>query len=90
MDLMRLIVVSHGPEQDKLLGLWAFFFFSNMVLRPFQDYFISYETGQSVGGAKTGNTREKPPDTPANRTWLVSHSHVARAGLKPTPDTAVR
>ena len=44
--------------------------------------------GQSVGGAKTGEPREKPPDTPASRTWLVSH--VARAGLEPTPDTAVR
>ena len=56
-----------------------FFFYS--VLCPFQDYFSSYETGQSVGGAKTGEPREKPPDTPASRTWLVSH--VARAGLEP-------
>ena len=59
-----------------------------VCLRPFQDYFSSYETGQSVGGAKTGEPREKPPGTPASRTWLVSH--VARAGLEPTPDTAVR
>ena len=65
---------------------FLFFFYS--VLRPFQDYFSSYETGQSVGGAKTGEPREKPPDTPASRTWLVSH--VARAGLEPTPVTAVR
>ena len=64
------------------------FFFFNSVLHPFQDYFSSYETGQSVGGAKTGEPREKPPDTPASRTWLVSH--VARAGLEPTPDIAVR
>ena len=28
-------------------------FFINSVLRPFQDYFSSYETGQSVGGTKT-------------------------------------
>ena len=62
------------------------FFYS--VLRPFQDYFSSFETGQSVGGAKTGVPREKPPGTPAKRTWLVSH--VASAGLVPTPDTAVR
>ena len=55
------------------------------VFRPFQDYFNSFETDQSVGGAKTGEPREKPPGTPANRTWLVSH--VARAGLGPTPDT---
>ena len=32
------------------------FFFFNSVLRPFQDYFSSYETGQSVGGRK----REDP------------------------------
>ena len=64
------------------------FFFFDSVLRPFQDFFSSYETGQSVGGAKTGEPREKPPGTPASRTWLVSH--VARAGLEPTQDTAVR
>ena len=55
---------------------------------PFQDFFSSYETGQSVGGAKTEEPREKPPDKPASRTWLVSH--VARAGLEPTQNTAVR
>ena len=70
------------------LFFFFFFFFFNSVLRHFQDYFSSYETGQSVGGAKTGEPREKPPDTPASRTWLASH--VARAGLEPTPDTAVR
>ena len=32
-----------------------FFFFLNSVLRPFQDYFSSYETGQSVGGRKWEN-----------------------------------
>ena len=31
-------------------------FFLNSVLHPFQDYFSSYETGQSVGGRK----REDP------------------------------
>ena len=63
-----------------------FFFFNSAC--HLKDYFSSYETDQSVGGAKTGEPREKPPDTPASRTWLVSH--VARAGLEPTPDTAVR
>ena len=71
---------------DFVIDLFIYLF-SNSVLRPFQDYFSSYETGQSVGGAQTGEPREKPPDTPASRTWLVSH--VARAGLEPTPDTAV-
>ena len=37
---------------------------------------------------RNGSTPEKPPDTPASRTCLVSH--VASAGLEPTPDTAVR
>ena len=37
---------------------------------------------------KTGEHREKTPDTPASRTWLVSQ--VANAGLEPTPETAVR
>ena len=69
-----------------LLGQIQHFFFSlfffNSVLRHFQDFFSSYETGQSVGGAKSGEPQEKPPDTPV--------SYVARARLEPTPDTAVR
>ena len=51
-------------------------FFSHSVLRPFQDYFSSYDTGQSVVGAKMGEPQEKPPDTPASRSCHVSH--VAR------------
>ena len=35
--------------------------------------FTHIETNQSVGGAKTAVPGEKPPDTPASRTWLVSH-----------------
>ena len=33
--------------------------------------------------AKRGESQEKPPDTPASRTWLVSH--LASTGLEPTP-----
>ena len=78
---------------ESVFFFFFFFFFLLLlllfILRPFhRDYFSSYETGQSVGGAKTGEPREKPPGTPASRTWLVSH--VARVGLEPTPDTAVR
>ena len=29
-----------------------------------QDYFIHFEPSQSVGGAKTADPREKPPDHP--------------------------
>ena len=32
------------------LFLIFYFFFFNSVLHPFQDYFSSYEMGQSVGG----------------------------------------
>ena len=66
-----------------------FFFFCFFVqFNSFQDYFTHIETSQSEGGAKTGVPREKPPDTPASRTWLVSL--VIRVGLEPTPVTAVR
>ena len=34
-----------------------------------------------------GEPREKPPGTPASRTWIVSH--VASEGLEPTQDMAV-
>ena len=74
----------------------SFFFFLLLLLLlfliqfnvPFKIISAHMRRYQSVGGAKTGEPREKPPDTPASRTWLVSH--VARAGLEPTPDTAVR
>ena len=33
----------------------SLFFFFNSVLRPVQDYFSSYETGQSVGRRKREN-----------------------------------
>ena len=29
-----------------------------------QDYFTHFEPGQSKGGAKTGDPRQKPPDHP--------------------------
>ena len=47
---------------------------------------ISRRANRYVG--RNGSTPGKPPDTPASRTWLVSH--VASAGLEPTPVTAVR
>ena len=62
------------------------FFYS--ILRPLQDYFSSFETGHSVGWAKTGEPREKSPKTPASRTERVSH--VASTGLEPSPGTALR
>ena len=41
----------------KIIQMHFFFFFS--VLRPIQDYFNSYETGQSVGGRKRENPEKK-------------------------------
>ena len=49
----------------------ALIFFFLSVKHTFQDYFSSYELGQLVGGAKTGEPGEKPPDKPAIRTWLI-------------------
>ena len=69
-------------------SFFFFFFFWIQFNVPFKIISAHLKRCQSVGGAKTGEPREKPPDTPASRTWLVSH--VARAGLEPTPDTAVR
>ena len=55
-----LLQMSHNTVVDNclminLIVLKACIFDS--VLRPFQDYFSSYETGQSVGG---GRKRENP------------------------------
>ena len=66
----------------ELYSIIFFFFFFCSVLRPFQDFFSSYETGQSVGGAKTGEPREKPPGTPASRTWgqRGARTHTGHSG----------
>ena len=58
--------------------------FFDSVLRPFQSYFSSYETGQSVGGAKPGEPLTHPQAE-------LGLSHMwPEPGLEPTPDTAVR
>ena len=44
---------------------------------------------QSVGGVKSKEPREKPPATPAVRTWLVSQL-CALLRLEPTPDIEVK
>ena len=51
--------------------------FKYSSLLSLSSFFTHIETNQSVGGAKTGVPGEKPPDTPASRTWLVPH--VTRA-----------
>ena len=65
---------------------FSFFFFLIQFNVPFKIISL-IETSQSIGG-RNWSTPGKPPDTPASRTRLVSH--VASAGLEPTPVTAVR
>ena len=63
---------AHKIIRNKLLDVIEepnLFFLFNSVLRPFQDYFSSYETGQSVGGRK----RENPRKT----TWLTRKQNLA-------------
>ena len=45
-----------------------------------RDYFTHFEPSQSLGGAKTGDPRDKPPEHP--QAELVSH--VTRDRLEPT------
>ena len=58
-----------------LLHVIVFFFFFCFFFSftSLSSFFTHIETNQLVGGAKTGVPGEKPPDTPASRTWLVSH-----------------
>ena len=62
-----------GASASWVIFFFFFFFFIQFYV-PFK-LFHSYrdESIGSVGGAKTGVPGEKPPDTPASRTWLVSH-----------------
>ena len=59
--------------------------FLNSVLRPFQDYFSSYETGQSVCGAKTGEPREKKKKnkkTPDTRKQNLAYLTYGKNGAR--------
>ena len=60
----KAVISCHGSNIKSLniFQMLYFFILFNSVLRPFQDYF------SSVGGAKTGELREKTPFTPASRT----------------------
>ena len=57
------------------------FFSFDLGLTAHQDYFTHYELSQSLGGAKTGDPREKTSDHPQAEHGL---SHVTRARLEPT------
>ena len=62
---------------EDIPNCYFFFFFFFFLIQFYSSFFTHIETNQSVGGAKTGVPGEKPPDTPASRTWLVPH--VTRA-----------
>ena len=53
-------------KEKRYIPACQIFIYMYIIQYPFQDYFSSHETGQSVGRAKTGEPREKPPDTPAS------------------------
>ena len=68
-------------------NLLLLFFFWIQFNIPFKTIsLISRRANRYLG--RNRSTPGKPPDTPASRTWLVSH--VASAGLESTPVTAVR
>ena len=57
-----------------------YFFYS--VLRPFQDYFSSYETGQSVGGRERENPEKKHlvhPQAELGLTQMLPERHFNRS-----------
>ena len=62
-----------NPNALKMKIFFFFFFFFGFSFTSLSSFLTHIETNQSVGGAKTGVPGEKPPDTPASRTWLVSH-----------------
>ena len=67
-------------------GLFFLLFFFNSVSCPFQDYFTHRDEPIDRWG-KTGVPQENHLTQPQAELVL---SHVASAGLEPTPDTAVR
>ena len=89
-----IVTTSHGKAslfvfviKFKLDWLVDFFLFQFYV--PFK--IISAHTCMRRAKSRWGENRRTPrktTSTPASRTWLVSNA--ARAGLEPTPDTAVR
>ena len=60
-------------------SIGSFFFFFHLGFTARRDYFTHFEPSQSLGGAKTGDPREKPLDHPQTELDL---SHVTRARLK--------
>ena len=49
---------------DGKMDILSVFLFFHFGLTARQDYFTHFEPSQSLGGEKTGDRREKPPDHP--------------------------
>ena len=58
------------------LSFFLSFFLLFEVLRPFQGYFSSYETGQSVGGTKTGEHWRICKQNGLSHMWPVRGSNL--------------
>ena len=56
------------PFVPLCLRIHSFIFFFIQFNVPFKIISAHHETGKSVGVAKTGESRENPPDTLASRT----------------------
>ena len=69
-------------DYEQNIFFFFFFFFFGFSFTSLSSFFTHIETNQSVGGAKTGVPGEKPPDTPASRTWLVSHMNYEQNIIK--------
>ena len=65
----------YGPYRALIL----FFFYLGFTAR--QDHFTHFEPSQSVGGVKTGDPREKPPDHLQAELGL---SHISCSNVAPT------
>ena len=82
---MRVNVVNTGLKlYSPFLKCFFFFFFLIQFNVPFalSSFFTHIETNQSVGGEKTGEPGEKPPDTLASRTWFVPHATRAHCDAR--------
>ena len=58
-QLQSTVSAPKGRVTSLVICVMATDVFFSSVLHPFQDYFSSYETGQSVGGAKMGEPPRK-------------------------------
>ena len=62
-------VMFSGSERLPGIYLKVLVLFFNSVLRPFQDYFSSYETGQLVGGAKKKHLTHPQAELGLSHMW---------------------